>query len=180
MRRAVPLLKDCAFNIDFHLMPNQPGSTPAKDLAMMANLLFSDELQADQWKLYPMQTVPWTLISRSGASAEGTSPISLSSCCSGSRRACRRGSGSTASPSTFPNTASAPTTLWTNLCQVLHKRMKQRDLRCRCICCREIGAFFCEQNGNRQHKKGSRNGKVKKSSRSRKRKRHNRKKNTQS
>ena len=68
-----------------------------------------------------------------------------------------------------------------NLRQVLHKRMKQRELRCRCICCREIGAFFCEQNGNRPQK-GSRNGneKVKKSRRSRKRKRHKRKNNTQS
>ena len=28
--RAVRLLKDCAFKIDFHLMPDLPGSTPAK------------------------------------------------------------------------------------------------------------------------------------------------------
>ena len=48
----------------------------------------------------------------------------------------------------------------TNLRQVLHKRTKQRELRCRCVCCKKIGAFFREQNGNRPHKKGSRNRKV--------------------
>merc|ERR1712048_1078637 len=61
---SVRLLKNCGFKIDFHLMPDLPGSTVDADKAMIDYILHSDELQADQWKLYPTQTVPWTVIKK--------------------------------------------------------------------------------------------------------------------
>ena len=102
--RAVRLLKDACFKIDFHLMPDLPGaflrlaffcraypktaallvgrlsfkllfihcvhlnvlvgaagSTPELDMQMFNEVLFSEDLQADQWKIYPCEVVPWTV-----------------------------------------------------------------------------------------------------------------------
>eukprot|EP00760_Papus_ankaliazontas_P015771 PhM_4_TR16716/c0_g1_i1/m.16322 len=62
--RALRLLKDACFKVDIHIMPDLPGSTPEGDKRMFDELLSSPELQADQWKIYPCQTVPWTVIQR--------------------------------------------------------------------------------------------------------------------
>mmetsp|Transcript_17571 Transcript_17571/g.31541 ORF Transcript_17571/g.31541 Transcript_17571/m.31541 type:complete len:353 (-) Transcript_17571:55-1113(-) len=62
--KAVQLLKDCGFKIDFHLMPDLPGTTVEKDLAMFNMLLNTSYLQADQWKIYPCQVTPWTVIEK--------------------------------------------------------------------------------------------------------------------
>lgn len=62
--RALKLLKDSCFKVDIHLMPDLPGTTPAADRAMFDDVLYSPELQADQWKIYPCQTTPFTVIER--------------------------------------------------------------------------------------------------------------------
>eukprot|EP00796_Vickermania_ingenoplastis_P007082 gene7082-5018_t len=60
--RAIKLLKDNCFKVDIHLMPDLPGATPSADRAMFDDVVTSPELQADQWKIYPCQTTPFTLI----------------------------------------------------------------------------------------------------------------------
>jgi len=62
--RAIKLLKDSCFKIDIHLMQNLPGSSPDMDMEMTMRILHSEELQADQFKLYPCTTVPWTVIEK--------------------------------------------------------------------------------------------------------------------
>eukprot|EP01052_Picozoa_sp_SAG31_P018802 SAG31_NODE_1347_length_8693_cov_32.744938_1_plen_358_part_00 len=57
---AIGLLKDSGFKVDVHLMPNLPGATPKLDREMFDRLLFDPLLQADQWKIYPCEIVPWT------------------------------------------------------------------------------------------------------------------------
>ena len=61
---ALRLLKDACFKVDIHLMPNLPGATPKIDRAMFADVLGSPELQADQWKIYPCEVTPWTIIKK--------------------------------------------------------------------------------------------------------------------
>lgn len=60
--RAIRLLKDACFKVDIHLMPDLPGATPEVDKRMFDDVLGSADLQADQWKIYPCQTTPFTLI----------------------------------------------------------------------------------------------------------------------
>jgi ELP3 family radical SAM enzyme/protein acetyltransferase len=60
--KAFQLLKDCCFKIDIHLMPDLPTSSPERDLAMFNYVLDSEDLQADQWKIYPCEVTPWTRI----------------------------------------------------------------------------------------------------------------------
>jgi ELP3 family radical SAM enzyme/protein acetyltransferase len=62
--RAIRLLKDACFKVDIHLMPNLPGASPAADAAMFDAVLEDPALQVDQWKIYPCEIVPWTVIER--------------------------------------------------------------------------------------------------------------------
>lgn len=51
--RATKLLKDAGFKICYHLMPNLPGSTPAKDLKMFREIFANPDFQPDMIKIYP-------------------------------------------------------------------------------------------------------------------------------
>lgn len=51
--QATKMLKETGFKVDHHYMPDLPGSTPAKDLAMMKYVYSSEDLQPDQIKIYP-------------------------------------------------------------------------------------------------------------------------------
>ncbi|MFA5127185.1 MAG: tRNA uridine(34) 5-carboxymethylaminomethyl modification radical SAM/GNAT enzyme Elp3 [Patescibacteria group bacterium] len=50
---ATRLLKEAGFKVDHHYMPDLPGSTPQKDLAMFKYVFSSPDLQPDQIKIYP-------------------------------------------------------------------------------------------------------------------------------
>lgn len=60
--RAIKLLKENCFKVDIHLMPDLPNSSPEKDKQMLDHILTSEDLQADQMKLYMTSVVPWTKI----------------------------------------------------------------------------------------------------------------------
>jgi len=51
--RATKLLKDAGFKICYHLMPNLPGSTPTRDLAMFREIFSNPDFQPDMIKVYP-------------------------------------------------------------------------------------------------------------------------------
>jgi ELP3 family radical SAM enzyme/protein acetyltransferase len=61
---ALKVLKNFGFKIDIHLMPNLPYATPESDELMFKNVLENPDLQADQWKIYPCEIVPWTRIKK--------------------------------------------------------------------------------------------------------------------
>ncbi|MCX6739803.1 MAG: tRNA uridine(34) 5-carboxymethylaminomethyl modification radical SAM/GNAT enzyme Elp3 [Candidatus Parcubacteria bacterium] len=50
---ATKLLKDAGFKISYHMMPNLPDATPAKDLAMFKKLFSNQDFQPDMLKIYP-------------------------------------------------------------------------------------------------------------------------------
>ena len=64
VKHAIKLLKNACFKVDVHLMPNLPGSSPLKDKIMFMDVLFDQHLQVDQWKIYPMEVVPWTVVNK--------------------------------------------------------------------------------------------------------------------
>jgi len=61
---AIKLLKDNGFKVDIHLMPDLPGSTPELDRVMFDTILIDPDLQADQMKIYPCETTPYTVIKK--------------------------------------------------------------------------------------------------------------------
>lgn len=56
-KRATELLKNYGFKVDYHLMPQLPGSTPAKDLKMMAKVFTDSKYRPDMIKIYPCTVV---------------------------------------------------------------------------------------------------------------------------
>jgi len=63
VRNATRLLKDAGFKIGYHMMPNLPGSTPAKDKKMVGELFADDKYQPDYLKIYPCVVMPRTVLS---------------------------------------------------------------------------------------------------------------------
>jgi len=51
--QATKLLRQFGFKITYHMMPNLPGSTVAKDLKMFRDLFSNPEFQPDLIKIYP-------------------------------------------------------------------------------------------------------------------------------
>jgi elongator complex protein 3 (tRNA carboxymethyluridine synthase) len=51
--KATKLLKDAGFKISYHMMPNLPGATPAKDLIIFKKLFTDQNFQPDMIKIYP-------------------------------------------------------------------------------------------------------------------------------
>ena len=58
-KRGMTLLKQAGFKILCHYMPNLPGTTPQKDKDMFNNVIYDEDLIADEWKIYPT-SVPTT------------------------------------------------------------------------------------------------------------------------
>ena len=59
---AMRYLKDNCFKVDIHIMPDLPDSSPDIDKAMF-DYVYS-VVCPDQMKIYPCQTVPWTVIQK--------------------------------------------------------------------------------------------------------------------
>lgn len=61
---AIKLLKNNCFKVDIHIMPNLPSSSYDNDVIMLHNILYNDNLQVDQIKIYPCAVVPFTTIKK--------------------------------------------------------------------------------------------------------------------
>jgi elongator complex protein 3 len=59
---ATQLLRDAGFKICYHFMPNLPGSTPAKDIAMAKQMYKDERFKPDYVKLYPCMVIPTTAL----------------------------------------------------------------------------------------------------------------------
>ncbi len=57
---ALKILKDYGYKVDAHWMPDLPDSSYEIDKQMFDYIINSEDLQFDQWKIYPTAVVPWT------------------------------------------------------------------------------------------------------------------------
>ncbi len=58
--RATQLLKDAAFKVSYHMMPNLPGSTVERDIQMFKELFENPSFRPDMMKVYPCMLVPFS------------------------------------------------------------------------------------------------------------------------
>jgi elongator complex protein 3 len=59
-KEAIRLIRDAAYKINVHMMPNLYGSTPEIDLADMKELFENPAYRPDWMKVYPCMVVPWS------------------------------------------------------------------------------------------------------------------------
>ena len=55
-------LKQNGFKTDIHIMLDLPGSSPQIDKNVLADIVYGEDLRADQWKIYPTEVTPFTKI----------------------------------------------------------------------------------------------------------------------
>jgi len=122
---------------------------------MIDYILHSEDMQGDQWKLYPTQTVPWTVIKKWNESGQYTpyaqdDLIELMIWIKSRVPPWIRLNRVIRDIPEHYISAGNPVS---NLRQTLLQRMKKRGLKCKCIRCREIGAFFRDINDNKKENK---------------------------
>lgn len=61
---ATALLREHGFKVHYHIMPGLPGSTPEKDLGLSAKIFGDDRFKPDGLKLYPTMVVAGTELER--------------------------------------------------------------------------------------------------------------------
>jgi ELP3 family radical SAM enzyme/protein acetyltransferase len=154
-RRAIKALKEAGFKVDIHLMPDLPApdNTSIKEMIELDKKMFYDvinlpEYQVDQWKIYPCETVNWTLIKEwydnglykpyGNLIIDGESPLVelLIWVKSNVKPWIRLNRIIRDIPNSYIIAGNQNTSMRSDLLQI----MKNRNLICNCIRCREVGS----------------------------------------
>ena len=138
--RAIKLLKDSCYKIDIHLMPDLPFSTPEIDNKMFDLVINSPDLQVDQWKIYPCEVVPWTIIKKwhDEGKYKSYGHDKLIEVILNVKKKVHPWIRLNRVIRDIPNQYISGGNSVTNLRQHLHKILKDRGEKCRCIRCREV------------------------------------------
>jgi len=138
--RATRLLKEAGFKINYHMMPELPGSNAERDVKMFEELFAKPDYQPDMIKIYPCVVVKGTLIYK-WLRAGKYQP------CSDSERLEMLARVKRNLPyyvrvtrliRDIPSTSIIAGNKITNLRQALAEKSKKENWSCKCIRCREI------------------------------------------
>lgn len=137
---AIRNLKDCGFKVDIHLMPDLPGATPEIDRDMFYRVLREEEFQADQWKIYPCETTPFSEIEKwfKAGKYQHYSDEELLELIIDVKSHVHPWIRLNRVIRDIPNQYILDGNSQTNLRQVILDEMKKRGIKCRCIRCREV------------------------------------------
>jgi elongator complex protein 3 len=139
---ATEMLRNSGFKVDYHLMPMLPGATPKKDLEMMAEIFKNPAYRPDMIKIYPCSVVKGSKLYKIWKEGE-YKPYSdknlieilikikseiIPYYCRISRLI-----------RDIPGTSISAGNKITNLREIIQKEMRGRNLKCKCIRCREAG-----------------------------------------
>ena len=151
--RAHRLLKQSAFKVVVHLMPDLPGSSPEEDMRMLHRYATDPDLMHDDLKVYPTAIIkssdPDRLVTSKIAEwyekglwtpyAE-KDPNLLIDVLIDFKRQVKPWVRLERVIRDFPSISiEAGYQKITNLRQVIHQKMKEQGLECKCIFCKEIG-----------------------------------------
>lgn len=140
-REATELLRNYGYKVDFHLMPQLPGATPAKDLAMMESIFTDPGFKPDMIKIYPCTVVKgselydWFVAGKYTAYPTRELIDIIKTFKSHIPRYARISRLIRDIPGQYIEEGNKVT----NLRQVIETEMKRDGLVCKCLRCREIG-----------------------------------------
>jgi len=138
--QATRLLRDAGFKICYHFMPNLPGSTPDKDVAM-AKIMYQDSrFIPDYLKIYPTQVIPGTGLHRlwQQGKYQTYSETDLKSVLKDVKKITPPWTRIDRLVRDISKQWVSSGTDKSNLRQVIQKELKDEGHSCQCIRCREI------------------------------------------
>lgn len=139
--RATKLLKNYGFKVDYHLMPQLPGSTPAKDAKMLAEIFANSDYRPDMIKIYPCIAVRKSPLYKwiKSKKFKPYSDKKLIELLINFKSSVPRYVRISRLIRDIPGHHIVAGNKMTNLRQVIQSEMALRGLKCNCLRCREIG-----------------------------------------
>jgi elongator complex protein 3 len=140
VKRAMQLMRDAAYKINCHMMPNLYGSDPENDYRDFVELFENPAYRPDWLKIYPCMVVPWTALEKIYKEGKyrpytdeelGDLMVRVKALMPEYCRITRLYRD-------IPSTSVVGGSKLSNLRQVIQERMKKEGTKCRCIRCREI------------------------------------------
>jgi elongator complex protein 3 len=141
-KKATALLRGYGFKIDFHLMPQLPGSTPAKDYKMFEKIFSDPDLRPDMIKIYPCTVVKNSELyqwHKNGKFKPYSDKKLIEMLVKVKSKIIPRYCRISRLIRDIPSTEIIAGNLATNLRQIIQKEMKKQGSQCQCLRCREVG-----------------------------------------
>ena len=138
--KATKMLKDAGFKVCYHMMPNLPGSSPKKDLMVFKTIFSDPRFKPDMLKIYPCVVVyqaklyDWFKKGRFKPYSDKELIdllIKIKKIVPFWVRINRLGRD-------IPISNIAAGNKLSNIRQVLQKKLKEKNIHCQCIRCREV------------------------------------------
>lgn len=141
IKRATKMLKDYGFKVDYHLMPQLPGATPATDLKMMLRVFDDPDYRPDMIKVYPCTVVKNSELYQwlKRGEYKTYSDRHLINMLKKFKARVPQYIRISRLIRDIPNHHIQAGNTMTNLRQVIQEEMKKEGLKCKCLRCREIG-----------------------------------------
>lgn len=139
--RATELLKNYGFKVDYHLMPQLPGSTPAKDARMLTEIFDNPAYRPDMIKIYPCTVVKKSPLYKwvKSGKYKPYSDKQLLELLINFKTIIPRYVRISRLIRDIPGHHIVAGNTMTNLRQVIQSEMAKRGLKCNCLRCREVG-----------------------------------------
>ena len=138
--KATKLLKEAGFKINYHMMPDLPGSSYAKDLRMFKELFSNPDFQPDMLKIYPCVVVKNAPIYKwlKTGKYKPYSDKKLLELLTEIKKIIPYYIRITRLIRDIPSTSIVAGNKVSNLRQVLKKKSEEEGWQCKCIRCREV------------------------------------------
>ena len=148
---ATRLLKDAGFKVDYHLMPGLPGATIESDLGSAREVFENSDYQPDMIKLYPTVVTPNTVLEQWWREGRYTpySTEELIVLLADIKAIVPPWVRISRVIRDIPSQETVAGNTKTNLRETVQKFMREREIRCRCLRCREVGQKRLEVRGER-------------------------------
>jgi elongator complex protein 3 len=139
-KRALQLIRDAAYKVNCHIMPNLYGSTPEIDYEDMVELFLNPAYRPDWLKIYPTMVVPWSQLEaiwKKGLHVPYSDQelidlmVKVKQVIPEYVRIARLYRD-------IPSTTITAGSKISNIRQLIQAQMKEQNVTCRCIRCREI------------------------------------------
>ena len=134
-------LKNIGFKVGYHIMPGLPGSNFKKDIKMFKCIFTNDNFKPDQLKIYPTQVIKGAKLVKlyEQGKYEPYTKEELIKLLIEFKRIVPRYCRIMRIMREIPPDFLVAGTIRIDLRKVIHEKMQEKNIKCKCIRCREIG-----------------------------------------